>query len=298
MYQLQKEIEFKFSKKNIKNVIRAEVDPEHKIIQNMVQTIDVYRNKVYGYKSKNERVSKLNKLSDDIAEELAVAVLGLKDVSPIQVVVTQLANFLNYKVYLDGVKTAAEIIAVCAGELYSLYHSTDQENETGTLGIKPHYEPSKLVQEFIANTKYLPPMLVKPLDWKENNNSGGYLDGSGSILLGDMNHHNENQALDVINILQSIEWELNTSMLEFEEVSKKELDTHEKKSNFNRIRDTSEEVYRDLLEQGNKFYFVWKYDFRGRSYSSGFHINIQGNSYRKSLLNFKHKEVLTEEIVI
>ena len=298
MQQLQQEIELKFSKKFIKDVIRAEIDPEHKIIQSMCQAIHLYRNKQYSYKSKVIRVATLDKNTDDIAIELAVAVIGLDELVPIQVVVAKLAEFLNYRVLLDGVKTAAEIIAVCESSgLYDLVHSTESDNTTGTLSIKPKYEVSKLVKEFIKQTKYLPPMIVEPVKWSDNK-TGGYLMGSGSVVLGTMTHTNEYQALDVLNILQGIEWELNTDMLEFLEVSKKELGTHEKTVNFNRMRDTSEEVYRNLLEQGNKFYFVWKYDFRGRSYSSGYHVNLQGNSYRKSCIQFKKKEILTEDIIL
>ena len=103
--------------------------------------------------------------------------------------------------------------------------------------------------------------------------------------------------LRVLNVLQDIPWELNTQMLEFDEESKKALDTEEKKINFNRMKSSSEEVYRDLLDQGNKFYFVWKRDSRGRSYSQGYHVNLQGNQYRKSIINFAKKELLTDEVI-
>ena len=141
-------------------------------------------------------------------------------------------------------------------------------------------------------------MVCRPLPWKKNNKGGGYLSGSGSMILGRMNHNEYHQAVEVINHLQNIPWSLDLRMLEFEETSKKNLDTPEKQVNFARMRDNSEQVYRELLDQGNKFYFVWKRDSRGRSYSQGYHVNLQANSYKKSLLNFHKQELLTDEVLI
>jgi DNA-directed RNA polymerase len=41
-------------------------------------------------------------------------------------------------------------------------------------------------------------------------------------------------------------------------------------------------------------YFNWKYDSRGRSYSSGYGIDIQGNKTVRSSLSFRNKEVITD----
>ena len=45
---------------------------------------------------------------------------------------------------------------------------------------------------------------------------------------------------------------------------------------------------------GENFYFVWRYDSRGRSYSSGYDLNLQSNEYGKALLSMHKKELITE----
>jgi hypothetical protein len=39
------------------------------------------------------------------------------------------------------------------------------------------------------------------------------------------------------------------------------------------------------------FYFLHKYDSRGRIYSQGYHINIQGTEYDKAILDFAERKV-------
>ena len=196
MIALQKMIETKYSKKNIGDVVRAEIDEHSGIIQDMFLKINKYRYGEYGYKSKVIRVLELEPSSLEIAIELAVLVLPIREVSPIQTIVGLLGSQLGYDNTLDGVKTAADILAVCESSgLYEIYHNTDYENDTGTLGIKPKYEISEPVKNFILDTKYLPPMLCKPRNWTERN-KGGYLYGSGSMLLKHINQNHEEQCLE------------------------------------------------------------------------------------------------------
>ncbi len=297
MIQLQQEIEFKYSKRSISDVVRAQIEEDSPIIHEMYEAIQKYKYGEYSYESKSTRINNLLVPSLELAEEIAVLVLPIKTVSPIQAVCALLGAQLGYDNLLDGIKTAAELLAVCepAG-LYTIYHSSSDENDTGTLAIEPNYQVDASVRDFIDKTKYLPPMLCRPLRWTSKNRYGGNILGSGSVILGGMNHNEEHQELQVIHALQNIPWELNARMLTFVETSKKALDTHEKKANFNFMRTTSEEVYRDLLDQGNKFYFPWKRDSRGRSYSQGYHVNLQASGYKKAILNFHNKEVLTDEI--
>ena len=50
-----------------------------------------------------------------------------------------------------------------------------------------------------------------------------------------------------------------------------------------------------LVESGNKFYFAHSLDSRLRMYSKGYQLNLQGSEWDKSLLEFHHKELLTQE---
>lgn len=269
----------------------ADVGQDSPVFHACVKAIEFYRNTKY-YDTKTKRIEALSIDSHSAALEVFIAVLPIKELSPIQSVATQIGNRLGYQAVLDGVKTAAEIMAVCeASGLYTLYHSTSPDNDTGTLGVKPNYKLSSDTEAFIAKTMYLPPMIQEPEEWTDNAH-GGYLEGTGSVILGNINHHHENQALDAINIIQRIPWELNIDMLEYEECPNKTLDTPDKTKQFNDMKHKSRSVYDEMLGLGNRFFFTWKYDKRGRMYSQGYHINLQSTEYKKSILQFSNKELI------
>ena len=290
----QKEIEESYSRRNIREHVRADIDIESQVYASCVSAVQQYMRGDY-YPSKTKRIEALikhNENIDDIIIELFIAVLPIQEISPIQSVAAQMANRLNFPTLLDGVKTVSEIIAVCESTgLYTIYHSADEKNKTGTLGIMAHYHLDKEVQDFISRTMYLPPMISEPKAWKSNA-SGGHLNGSGSVLLGAMNHHDAEQALDAINTIQEIPWELNMDMLELDERPNKPLDTEKKRKQFQLMANMSRQVYDELVKYGNKFYFVWKYCKRGRMYSQGYHVNLQSTEYKKAILQFHNKELL------
>ena len=133
-------------------------------------------------------------------------------------------------------------------------------------------------------------MIEPPMDWTDNTD-GGNLTQHKSVILGSLNHHTGHQALDVINILQALPWELN-EMLEFQEVPNSELDTVGKELQFGNHRNQSTRVYQELIDNGNRFHFVWNFDKRGRSYSQGYHCNLQATEYKKAILSFANKELV------
>jgi len=299
MYDLatkqQKYVEDTYAPKSIRQHVIADVGKDTLVFKACIAAVEKYMSQGY-YDSKNKRIKILrnNELSiDAIVMELFVAVLPSREMSPIQSIATQLGNRLGFFHLLDGVKTASELIAVCESTgLYTIYCAAEEDNETGTLALISNYKLSDEVQDFINKTMYLPPMLCTPNSWT-NNVNGGHLNGSSSVILGAINHHNEKQALDAINTLQLIPWELNEDLLEIEEQPNKPLDTEKKRQQFHIMANLSKQVYRELLKTGNKFYFVWKYDKRGRSYSQGYHTNLQSTQYKKAILQFKNKEILS-----
>jgi len=287
----QTDIENGYSRRMIRTVVLGDIGTDSEVLMDCIEAIHTYRKGKY-YDSKNNRIASCNMANNEIALELCVAILVVKEINPIQSVAAQLGNRLGYSNPLDGIKTAAEIIAVCEKTgLFTLYHSTADDNDTGTLGVKPNYKLSDSVEEYIEQTMYLPPMIETPEPWKDNSN-GGHLLGSGSVILGSINHHNYQQNLDSLNIIQGIEWELNEDVLEYDELSKKPLDTPEKTRQFNNLVKKSKAVYNSMIKLGNKFYFVWKYDKRGRMYSQGYHINLQSTEYKKAILQFSNKKVI------
>lgn len=285
----QIDIEARFSRKNIRERVSQDVDMNSTVFKTCVKSIDLLRDHVY-YPAKTKRYESLLLSSTDIALELFIAVLPIAEMNPIQSIAGQLGARLGYKHALDGVKTASEIIAVCEiSGLYDLFKAADSEFDT--LSLRPNYCLSDDVLSFIKDTMYLPPMICEPVPWTTNTD-GGYLQGSGSVLLKTMNQHNEQQNLGAINTIQAIHWELDATILELEEVPNKHLDTDTKIEQFDSMKAHSRTVYEALDHLGNDFCFPWKYCSRGRMYMQGYHVSLQSTKYKRALLNFKNKELI------
>ena len=285
----QIDIEERFSRRNIRERVAQDIDLDCDEFKHCVKSIDLLRDHVY-YPAKTKRYEALHMSSTDIAIELFIAVLPIEEMNPIQSIAGQLGTRLGYKHVLDGVKTASEIIAVCEPSgLYTLFRAKDSEFDT--LSIRPNYCLSDDVLSFIRDTMYLPPMITEPVPWTSNN-AGGYLQGSGSVILKTMNQHNKPQNLEAINTIQGIEWELDEHLLELEETPNKHLDTDTKKEQFESMKTHSRTVYEALEHLGNKFYFTWKYCSRGRMYMQGYHVSLQSTKYKRALLSFAKKELI------
>ena len=109
------------------------------------------------------------------------------------------------------------------------------------------------------------PMLEPPLDWFAN--KGGYYLNRQPPLLGKAARfipRGINLSTDVLNKLQTIPW--TTSVV------------NSKLTMFNQA----------------KLYFVWKYDSRGRGYSTGWPLNIQSSQRVKSTLSLVNKEIIDD----
>jgi hypothetical protein len=288
------------SRKNIRKAVEQDIvfsfEQESNKKDNLVNkydactaAIDAYLNKPGYYQSKQARVDLLKSemLPDDIAAEVIVAVVFTADNTwiPIQSIAAILAKNLRitYPGIFDAIKTAAELLAVCV--------------DTGIMDIAPdplrvkaliQLEQDTLV--FIENTMYLPPLVTRPNAWR-NNHFGGHLSINEKVLLGKSNHDLP-VCLDVLNILQNIEYELDTRLLQVPEKPTFELDTIQKKTSWEIFVAASNNVYEYLINNQNRFWLTWKIDFRGRHYNCGYHVHLQSTGYKKAMLNFRQKEVI------
>ena len=250
------------------------------------------------YKSKQIRINHVNELIHDkkvsvidIVTEVILVVFQVEGISTIQSVCGQLSHLFQFEDIFDGIKTAAEILAViCESDLYDIIPA--QDSETGSLLVESNYSLDEETKQYIAGTKYLPPMVCKP-QYIQTNRDNAYLTISESFILGASNHHNEEINLTNLNLANSFALSLDENILQYEEESSKPLDTEEKKVNFERIRRGSREVYEELLDNGNQFYNTHKYCKRGREYTQGYHVHIQSTSYKKALINLHKKEVIS-----
>ncbi len=288
-------IEDEFSRKNVREKVVEDITGDLKAglydsFTRCQVAIEGYLNKQY-FKSKDNRVQCIRHIPiQDIATEVLIAVLSIKGIASIQGVAAKLGNWLEYEDVFDGAHTGAELLGACvdtgAYDIIAAAHS-----ESGYLSVKPLGSLDQETIDFIEKTRYLNPMLIEPKPWF-NNSNGGYISFNESVLLGKGTHHEEPQNLKILNMLQEVEFSLDSEVLKALETSKKPLDTPEKmRAHADMVR-VSKLVYEELVSQGNSFHFVWKYDFRGRMYSSGYYVNLQGASYKKALLNFKKKVMI------
>lgn len=283
----QEELEKTYSRKNLINLLSEEIQINW--LSELVYSIEKYMSIHYSYESKNIRVAKLND-SLEIATSILINILKLRgEIGTVQQVSCGIAKDIGDDT-LSGITTAAELLAVCDnGSLYELMAHNYSGNPTGTLAIEPKIKPSEYALTVIAQYMYVPPN-VEVSKWVKND-KGGLKTVSDNCILGKNNSHHEYQALDVLNTLQKIAWEIDPRIEKLRERPNKPLNTAEKAKQFSVLRTASKNIYQAYLNK--KFYFIWKFDKRGRMYSNGYHINLQSTDYKKALLNFSKKEVIT-----
>jgi len=244
------------------------------------KAVDLYRKDIY-YTSKNQRLIEISAIStEDIVNELFIAIMPHNTITPIQVIATKLGNFFNYANVFDGIKTAAEIIGACADtNLFDIW--------TDPIELKCNYSLDDSTWEFIEKCKYVNPMICKPNSWVDNCH-GGYISLKRSVLLNNK-HHCKKQCLDAINILQTIQWELDENILALPEEDIKAITKDQKEADTLLIKN-SKVTYKEM--KNKSFYFEWREDYRGRMYASGYYINFMGNDYKRASLSFTKKQLI------
>jgi len=202
----------------------------------------------------------------------------LKDkiAKPIQAISTQLGHIAR----IDESDKAFEwgIVLVKACKNIGVY---DFKNINGDWYVHPNFQLDKKTKRKLTKLQYLPPMKTKPINWTNNHNGGWLWENKHLILGGQFKQHDKPLAYDVVNKLQSIPWEIDA-----------ETYLHEKDTNRALNKKKFLRVINEYL--GIPFHFVWRYDSRGRSYSSGYDLNLQSNEYGKGLLSLYKKELITE----
>ena len=260
----------------------------------LCSVIDNYRTSKYSYESKNIRIAELNSYgisNEVIAIDVLTAVISVnKEPQTIQSVVAKLADdYMDiFSDTLSCLKTMSELLAVCS--VCNLY-TIERKGINESYSVQSRVVLENKTIDKINKFKYLPPMVCKPNVLTSNINTS-HLTIKKSVILGKANYHEKKQAIDVINIANSVKLSLDPRILEFEETPNKELDTIQKKQQFSELNRTSTEVYNEIMELGNEFYLTWNFDKRGRTYSDGYHINIQSTGYKKACINLAKKEII------
>lgn len=164
------------------------------------------------------------------------------------------------------------------------------------------YEIGSALQEELNRFQYPLPMVVRPRP-VETNLDTGYLNTKGSVILQD-NFHHDDVCLDHLNRINGMKLTVNldvakTVQNKWRGLDRKKVDEtwekyQERKKAFEKYDSVAKDVMATLFQTGNEIYLTHRYDFRGRTYCMGFHINYQGTDWNKAVLEFADKELLDE----
>lgn len=292
--EIQRATEEKHSKRFIDSKIREELleDPEFKAVLTVGEmAIQQHIDNPNHHQSVKDRLSLFSiKPSDAV---LAVFIVLFKQCQPVitlanavGIVVTRLG--LNKESW--GFTTASEILA--ALEQCGVY-----EIHTGSAGeqvmLEMYFGLSPQTTKYIQDTMYLPPSLIEP-DKLTNAFDWDSLTSKSSMVLGQDNHC-EHLALDSLNKFNNVKLTLNKSLLTQLNEPVPEFTNKEHHDEWHRFTRQSYDVYKYIIQEGNEFYLYNKYDKRGRTYSQGYHINTQGTSFKKAMIEFADKEIIQLE---
>lgn len=294
----QWDIEEKYSEqyllKNIKVIVDQNYDLLETIEDKVKEWIDDYHAGEYGkrYDSKDARVQNVISKLDKVASYLLYSVLCLGQTT-LQATATKLGLYFEEDSIL-AVKTGAELLAVCDGLGYEIIRPVLGSGQT--FMIEPKIELDFETKTALALSMFLPPMLITPNAWSTKSNGGYELTKSYAILGDRFNKHDKEINLSVLNTLQEVKYVLDPAITceddsyDLSSIPKQAIE--QTKANYELALKQNRMIY-DMY-QDKEFSFVWQYDKRGRVYSKGYHINIQGNEYRKAMLKFAKSEKLTE----
>jgi hypothetical protein len=176
------------------------------------------------------------------------------------------------------------------------------DTNSGMLEVTPVYVVEDKILEFIEQTQYMPPMVCAPRKLIHNKSCGYLTKDNVSLISKGYNHHEDDICLDSLNKFNNVSYSLDIKMLttfnerhDFKTTASKTgviVTKEAKEKQFSKLREDSYRVFKLLIQSGNNFHFTHKVDKRGRTYSQGYHCNTQGNSFRKSIINLSHKELV------
>ena len=223
-----------------------------------------------------KQVNKGKRDSKEIFIKFFSIILKDKIAKPIQAIAAPLGYMSDLKDPVKEINWGMFLLKICkdAG-LYTLMLMDEKD-----WYVHPNFALNKDNRRKIGKLQYLPPMKIVPEDWS-NNHNGGWVWEKKHLLLGNrFTKHDKPVAYDVVNKLQKIPWEIDPDTYLFEKPTNRAMD----KQQFLR-------VVEEYL--GIPFHFVWRYDSRGRSYSSGYDLNLQTDEYGKALVSLHNKEKIT-----
>ncbi|WP_038345655.1 hypothetical protein [Acinetobacter sp. A47] len=311
-YDLQQRIEVAFDKRLIFKKAYAEIMASPELVAIMDEGADILTDWILDdhFDMKAERVAQLCAL--DIKELVykIITEIALSAQKPIPLVSisAKCAALLKMADNVKAIQTMAEVISVLADiDLFDAGKISNSKDASYMIMSKITLDPE--TEAFMYQATYLPPMIHRPKKLRHNRSSGYLTQQGDSLILGGFqNHHDWDICLDVLNIMNSNEFELDIEFLSTVEEpepkpTKQDGVTYMSKDqrameafaieNFEKYKKQCYFLYMYLNSKGNSVFFTHKVDKRGRIYACGYHLSPQGNSFKKGMLNSKKKEVPT-----
>ena len=308
-YLLQEKIEKTFSKKFITAAAVDDLLSCESIVNKLNHGVECLNTWLHQDHNIDKELRLLALLELDKCElvQQTVACISLECQKPMKLVsiASLCARHLNMSDKVEAIHTMAEIIAVLGEtDLFDNKKTREGWIVISRVGLDAG------VTQYADNALYLPPLIIKPRKVRSNRDSGYITQRGESLILGFYeNHHDDNICLDVINTLNSNEYELDIEFINSyeeqwyrEELSQQEYEelSHADREIYNMDAKTWKKFQEQgkffqhlMIHHGNSFYLCNKVDKRGRIYSSGYHVNVQGSSFKKAMVNFKHHEIPT-----
>jgi len=285
MYKAQQFIEQQYSRKYATEVIKDWLLEEN-LTPEWDEMYLEWLSKDFGYEPKNQRLSdwkskllETDSTNDFIAEVLSVVLANPAGIQ-LQAVLPQCSRLItSTEDDIEKMTIVAEFLCLFQYEpVYTSYKG-------GTKGyrfLKPLVKLPEDIVNLVNNTQYLPPMVMKPEPIK--NNRVSWATKSESIFL-NSNHHDLEVDTQFLDIMNSTPMALDEHMLNWNESSEDTLKVTKSKGITN------------MLRGFDKFYFIYRFDARERSYASGYQLSPMGDDYRKAQLNLHKQEIITDEIL-
>jgi hypothetical protein len=300
---LQEMNEERFNRKHIDAKIRKSIESNDAMLAKIkqgVQIIQDYMSQVYSYtkkdgttvlfESKNKRIAQLQGMDiEAMVKDIFVGVAYYPHPELYTSVTAQMSFRLGFNDRTEAITTVAEMLAVLSDtDAFDII----KESKMASLKLVSRIPLEDALVRFIENSQFLPPMVCEPKELTHNYCSG-YLTHNDSLILGSGNHHDGDLCLDVLNIMSKVALSLDLQFLsKVEEEPTFELDTQEKVDQWSRFKLQSYQIYSLMAQQGNRFWLNHKVDKRGRIYAHGYHINTQGASFKKAMLEFADAELM------
>lgn len=182
--------------------------------------------------------------------------------------------------------------------------------------IQAIYELTDHEFDQLPITYYTPPMVEPPKHLRTNYDKPYYLKethAQPTILGYYENMHNKPISLDILNLQNSMPLTLNEAVAstpiecKLEQILESlahEYEDEDLSANKRQVLEAYQYNKKQFLKEyyevlnyleGTSFYLTHSYDSRGRMYQNGYHINGQGHSYQRALIDFEEPCLINQE---